>query len=171
MWKYKHLFELQSQWDLVCPLSSSVNLAAAVLSLPLMLISWKEVAFSGNTRKMFVLRRAIESLSPSPSCSLASALKVTVVPTVTDCHSISLFLSHCFSFHLYPPPSLPGPLSAISKTPLKERKKKDWGTGKRRWKKRNRIRQKKGNKDRNVKIFTIIPSEFLSGNIIHSTSD
>ncbi len=114
---------------------------------------------------MFVLRRAIESLSPSPSCSLASALKVTVC---THRHWLSLYFSLSFSLFFFPP--LPSPISlwpSVShfKTPLKERKKKDWGTGKRRWKKRNRIRQKKGNKDRNVKIFTIIPSEFLSGNI------
>lgn len=83
---------------------------------------WPFLATQG---KMFVLRRAIESLSLLlRHAPLLLLLRSRFVPTVTDCHSISLFLSHCFSFHLYPPPSLSGPLSAISKTPLKEREKR-----------------------------------------------
>lgn len=123
---------------------------------------WPFLATQG---KMFVLRRAIESLSPSPSCSLASALKVTVC---THRHWLSLHFSLSFSLFLFSP--LPSPISlwpSVShfKNAFEIKRKKDWGTVKRRWKKRNRIRQKKKNRDRTVKIFTIIPSDFLSGNI------
>lgn len=129
-----------------------------------MLISWKEVAFSGNTRENVCFKKSYRvSLSPSPSCSLASALKVTVC---THRHWLSLHFSLSFSLFLFPP--LPSPISLwpsvshFKNAFERKRKKKDWVKGKMRWKRRNRIRQKKGNNDRNVKIFTIIRSEFVS---------
>jgi len=156
--KSKYLLELQSQWDLVCALYPHQLIWQQLLEVS----HWcwfhgRKWPFLATQGKMFVLRRAIESLflslslslsiSPSPSCSLASALKVTVC---THRHWLSLHFSLSFSLFLFPP--LPSPISLwpsviYFKNAFEKRRKKTEEREKG-GEKRNIIRQKKGNEDR-----------------------